>query len=141
MCGWGEQGHIESTQGQGIILTFSSHPMPNPSGRAVNSPFKVYPKFTWGFPGGTVVKNLPANAGDSRDAGSIPGSLEKEMANYSNTLAWKIPRTEEPGGLQPMGSQGVGHDLATKQQALLTTSISPTLDQASIISHLDLAMI
>ena len=63
------------------------------------------------------------------------------MANYSNPLAWKIPRTEEPGGLQPMGSQGVGHDLATKQQALLTTSISPTLDQASIISHLDLAMI
>ena len=63
------------------------------------------------------------------------------MANYSNTLAWKIPRTEEPGGLQPMGSQGEGKDLATKQQTLLTTSISPTLDQASIISHLDLAMI
>ena len=34
--------------------------------RAVNSPFKVYPKFTWGFPGGTVVKNLPADAGNSR---------------------------------------------------------------------------
>ena len=36
--------------------------------------------------------------------------LEKEMATHSSTLAWKIPWTEEPGGLQPMGSQRVGHD-------------------------------
>ena len=36
--------------------------------------------------------------------------LEKEMAPHSSTLAWKIPWTEEPGGLQSMGSQRVGHD-------------------------------
>ena len=36
--------------------------------------------------------------------------LEKEMAAHSSTLAWKIPWTEEPGGLQSMGSQRVGHD-------------------------------
>ena len=36
--------------------------------------------------------------------------LEKEMATHSSTLAWKIPWTEEPGRLQPMGSQTVGHD-------------------------------
>ena len=36
--------------------------------------------------------------------------LEKEMANHSSTLAWKIPRTEEPGRLQSMGSQRVGHN-------------------------------
>ena len=36
--------------------------------------------------------------------------LEKEMATHSSTLAWKIPRTEEPGGLQTMGSQRVGQD-------------------------------
>ena len=36
--------------------------------------------------------------------------LEKEMATHSNTLAWKIPWTEEPGRLQPMESLGVGHD-------------------------------
>ena len=36
--------------------------------------------------------------------------LEKEMASHSSTLAWKIPWTEEPGGLQSMGSQRVGHD-------------------------------
>ena len=36
--------------------------------------------------------------------------LEKEMAIYSSTVAWEIPRTEEPGVLQSMGSQRVGHD-------------------------------
>ena len=36
--------------------------------------------------------------------------LEKEMATHSSTLAWKTPLTEEPGGLQSMGSQRVGHD-------------------------------
>ena len=36
--------------------------------------------------------------------------LEKEMATHSSTLAWKIPWTEEPGGLQSMGSQRVGRD-------------------------------
>ena len=36
--------------------------------------------------------------------------LEKETATHSNTFAWKIPWTEEPGGLQSMGSQRVGHD-------------------------------
>ena len=36
--------------------------------------------------------------------------LEKEMAIYSSTIAWKIPWTEEPGRLQSMGSQRVGHD-------------------------------
>ena len=37
-------------------------------------------------------------------------ALEKEMATYSSTLAWKIPWMEEPGRLQSMGSQTVGHD-------------------------------
>ena len=41
--------------------------------------------------------------------------LEKEMATHSSTLAWKIPWTEEPGKLQSMGSQRVGHDWATSQ--------------------------
>ena len=46
------------------------------------------------FPGGSVVNNPPANAGDSGDAGSIPGlarSPEEKMATHSSTLAWKIP--------------------------------------------------
>ena len=63
-----------------------------------------------GFRGGSVVKNLPANAGD---AGSIPGQedpLEEEMATCYSIFAWKIPWTEEPGRLQSMGSQKVRHD-------------------------------
>ena len=36
--------------------------------------------------------------------------LEKEMATHSSIHAWEIPRTKEPGGLQSMGLQGVGHD-------------------------------
>ena len=39
-----------------------------------------------------------------------PYDSEKEMATHSRTLAWKIPLTEEPGRLQPTGSQRVGHD-------------------------------
>ena len=44
--------------------------------------------------------------------------LEKELATYSSILAWKIPRTEEPGKLQFMGLQRVEHDLATEQQLM-----------------------
>ena len=42
--------------------------------------------------------------------------LEKEIVTHSSILAWKIPWTEEPGGLQSIGWQRVGHNLATKQQ-------------------------
>ena len=65
------------------------------------------------FPGDSVVRNSPANAGDARDLGWIPGledPLEKEMATHSSILAWKIPWTEEPGGLQSMGLQRVRDD-------------------------------
>ena len=62
------------------------------------------------FPGGSDGNASAYNVGD---LGSIPGSedpLEKEMSTHSSTPAWKIPWTEEPGGLQSMGSQRVGHD-------------------------------
>ena len=45
--------------------------------------------------------------------------LEMEMATYSTILSWAISRTEEPGRLQSMGSQRVGHDLATKRTSLI----------------------
>ena len=60
-----------------------------------------------------MVKNLPANAGDARDAGLILGwedPLEEEMPAHSSILAWKIPWTEESSGVQTMGSQRVGHN-------------------------------
>ena len=49
-----------------------------------------------------VVKNPPANALDLRDSGSTP--LQEGTATHSSILAWRIPRREEPGGLQSMGS-------------------------------------
>ena len=58
--------------------------------------------YNGGFPGDTVVKNPPANAGDAREVCSIPGSersQEEEMATYSSTLVWEIPETKEPGRL------------------------------------------
>ena len=54
-----------------------------------------------------MVKNLPANAGDIIDIIQSSGRedpLVKGMTTHSNTLSWRIPRTEEPGGLQPTGS-------------------------------------
>ena len=62
-----------------------------------------------------VVKNPPAGAGDSRDVGLIPESgrsTGKQMATHSSIVAWRIPWTEEPRGLQSMGSQRVRHEWA-----------------------------
>ena len=63
-----------------------------------------------GFPDGSVGKES-IKAGDSEDVGSIPVSgrspLEEEMATQSSILAWKIPWTEEPGGLQSKELQRV----------------------------------
>ena len=66
--------------------------------------------FPGGFPSGSEGRESTCNTGAP---GSIPGSedpLEKEMATHSSILAWRIPRTEEPGGLQSMGLQRVRHD-------------------------------
>ena len=57
-----------------------------------------------GFSDGLVVKNLPACRGCGFDLW-VGRSLEKEMATHSSILAWEIPWTEEPEGLQSMGSQ------------------------------------
>ena len=60
-----------------------------------------------------MIKNVPANAGDVTDTGLIPvsgRSPEKGMTTRSSILAWEIPRTEESGGLQSIGSQRVGHN-------------------------------
>ena len=67
---------------------------------------------TKGLPDGSVVKNLPANAGDTGDVYLWVRKISWRMATHSSILAWKIPWTEESGGLQSMGSQKVGHDCA-----------------------------
>ena len=58
-------------------------------------------------------KESTCTAGDTGNTGLIPGlgrSSEERMATHSSILAWEIPWTEEPGGLQSIGSQRVGHD-------------------------------
>ena len=57
-----------------------------------------------GFPSGSVVKNLPAKQEMQIRSLQWEDPLEKEMATHSSILAWEIPWTEEPGGLQSMGS-------------------------------------
>ena len=57
-----------------------------------------------------MVKRLPATQETQVRFLGREDPLEKEMAPHSSTLAWKIPRTEEPDRLQSMGSQRVGHD-------------------------------
>ena len=70
------------------------------------------------------------------------GPLEEEMAAHSSVLAWEIPWTEEPGGLQSMGSQRVRHDSATEQRkeerwkrVLLPVAFSITNPQQFIDHH------
>ena len=57
-----------------------------------------------------MVKNVPSNAGDAVPSLGQAYLLEEGMATYSRTLAWEIPWMEEPGGLQSVGSQRVGHN-------------------------------
>ena len=54
-----------------------------------------------GFPGGSVGEEFACNAGDTGDMGH---------GNHSSILAWRIPWSGEPGGLQSIGSEGAGHD-------------------------------
>ena len=71
-----------------------------------------------GFPDGSrwvslvvqMVKNLPVLGETQVQSLGLEDPLEKGMATHSNILAWRIPWTEEPGGLQPMRLQRVGHD-------------------------------
>ena len=57
-----------------------------------------------------MVKHLPAMPDTWVQSLGWENPLEKEMATHSSILAWEIPWTEEPGGLQSMGLQRVGHD-------------------------------
>ena len=57
-----------------------------------------------------MVKNPPANSGDLNLFPGSGRSVEKGMATHSGMLAWRIPWTEEPSGLQSIGSQKVGHN-------------------------------
>ena len=67
-----------------------------------------------GFPGGLVVGNPPAKQEMQVRSLGWEDPLEKKIATRLSILAWEIPRAEEPGRIQSMVSQRVGHDLATE---------------------------
>ena len=69
-------------------------------------------KTTRSFPGGSVVKNLPVMQETWVQSLGLEDPLEKGMATHPSILAQRIPWTEEPGGLQSIASQRVGHDWA-----------------------------
>ena len=75
----------------------------------------------WDFPVAQMVKNLPALQETYVWSLDQEDPLEKEMATRSSILAWRIPQTEEPGGLQSMGLQKVGHDWATNTHIMYKT--------------------
>ena len=64
-----------------------------------------FPVLEGGFLGGSVGRNPPASAGDTSLIPGLGRPPEKEMETHSSILSWEITRTEEPGGLQSMGSQ------------------------------------
>ena len=68
-----------------------------------------------GFPGGSEGKASACNARDRVQSLGWKDTREKGMATHSSILAWRMPWTEEPGGLQSMGLQSVGHDWATSR--------------------------
>ena len=75
--------------------------------------FCIYLPILESFPGDSTGKEFTVNAGDVRDAGLILGwedPLEEGLATHSSILAWRIPWTEEPGGLQFMRPRRVRHD-------------------------------
>ena len=76
------------------------------------------PEHIMGFPGGSEVKNLPAIQETQVQSAFREDILEKKMTTHSSILTCEIPRTEEPGGLQSMGWQRVGHNSVTKRQRI-----------------------
>ena len=72
-----------------------------------------------------TAKNLPAMQEIRVQSLSQEDPLKKGMATYSSILVWRIPRTEEPGGLRSMGSQRLGHDSATNTHVQKSLPLRP----------------
>ena len=88
-CNAGDPGSIPRSAGEGIGYTL---------------------QYSWASLVVQTVKNLPAMRETWVRSQGWEDPLAKSMATYSSILAWRTPCTEEPGGLQSMGSQRVGHD-------------------------------
>ena len=81
------------------------------------------PQYSWASLVAQMVKNPPAMQETWVQSLGWEDPLEEDMATHCSILAWRIPWTEEPCGLWSMGSQGVGHGLATKHTTYINESI------------------
>ena len=80
-------------------------------GEGIGYPFQ----YSWASLVAQIIKNLPAVQETWVQSLGWEDPLEEGMATHPSVLAWRIPLTEGPGGLQSMGSQRVGHDSVTKR--------------------------
>ena len=78
--------------------------------RGIKEVMKVVKEMPWASLVAQRIMHLPAIQETWGRFLGCEDPLEKEMATHSSILAWRIPRTEEPSGLQSMGSQRFGHD-------------------------------
>ena len=95
--------HVTSTDPVGVSLLLPS------SGEDLNSPVGLS-LIPWDSLVAQKVKSLPAMRVTRVQSLGWENPLEKDMATHSSILAWRIPQTEEPGGLRSMESQRVGHN-------------------------------
>ena len=111
-------GHVEPRE-----LTSALEQLRNLMEETKTTTPQKWPKVTrkMGFPSGSVVKNLPANAETQVPSLGQEDPLGKEMATHSSLLAWRIPGQRSLGGCSPWNHKRVGHNLATKQNATTTT--------------------
>ena len=84
-----------------------------------------------GFPGDSDGKEFICNARDQVQSLGWEDPLEKEMATHCSILAWRIPWTEEPGGLQSMGSWRVGHNWSDSDAYTIVICVALTLLQTT----------
>ena len=107
-CNAGDPGLIPGSgrsSGEGNCYLLQYFCLENPMDCIVHGVAKSH-----GFPNGSVVKNPPAMQETWVPSLGRKDPLEKEMATLSSILVWKIPRTEDPGGLQSTESQRVGRN-------------------------------
>ena len=83
-----------------------------------------------------MVKNPPAMQEMRLQSLGREDPLEKGMATHSSRLAWRLPRTGEPGGLQSRGSQRVGRDLAIEDTHIV--NLITSLEKSASVSHVQL---
>ena len=83
-----------------------------------------------------TVRNLPAMSKTQVQSLDGKDPLEKGMATYSSILAWRIPWTEEPGGLQPIGLQRAGHDWTTNTFTLSPSGHKPDQGRSVLRSYM-----